>query len=209
MNDGIGNPKNAKNLLLAHQTPPTTSLGVRENAKVSVRAGIKNILFTIQPEEVAEALDEYLQSLKPIASPHLVNGQLSESAAGGKRVFNDEVVGCADCHKPGLFTNLKAYDVGTRGKFDNPANKYDTPSLIEVWRSAPYLHDGSAAYLVVSGQYSCLVRLIQPRANGDFHTTQSCLKQVCRPAPASERKTHTMPHWSPEHGLWSRTDSLN
>ena len=40
LNDGIGNPKNAKSLLLAHQTPPSMWLGVRSNAFVSVRAGI-------------------------------------------------------------------------------------------------------------------------------------------------------------------------
>jgi DNA-binding beta-propeller fold protein YncE/mono/diheme cytochrome c family protein len=145
LNDGIGNPKNAKNLLLAHQTPPTTALGVRENAHVSVRAGIKHILFTVQPEVVADALDEYLQSLKPIPSPYLVNGKLSESALRGKKLFQEQRVGCADCHKPGLFTSLKRHDVGTHGDLDNGSEKFDTPTLIEAWRSAPYLHDGSAA----------------------------------------------------------------
>ena len=31
------------------------------------------------------------------------------------------------------------------GKFDQPGDQFYTPSLIEVWRTAPYLHDGSAA----------------------------------------------------------------
>ncbi len=57
----------------------------------------------------------------------------------------NEDVGCADCHKPGLFTDLKSYNVGTIGRFDHPTNRFDTPSLVEVWRSGPYLHDGSAA----------------------------------------------------------------
>jgi cytochrome c peroxidase len=43
------------------------------------------------------------------------------------------------------FTDLKAYDVGTRGPHDKPDDKFDTPTLVEIWRTAPYLHDGSAA----------------------------------------------------------------
>ena len=144
LNDGIGNPKSAKSLLLAHQTPPSMWLGVRSNAFVAVRAGIRNSLFTVQPPEVAEAIDDYFQSLRPMPSPHLVQGQLSPTAARGKTLFYNETVGCADCHKGVLYTDLKFHDVGTIGKFDQPVDRFDTPTLIEVWRSAPYLHDGRA-----------------------------------------------------------------
>jgi mono/diheme cytochrome c family protein len=145
LNDGIGNPKNAKSMVLAHKTPPSMALGVRANAEVSVRAGIKNSLFVVLPDEFAIALDEYLKSLTPMPSPHLVKGKLSKSAERGKKLFMSEEVGCADCHKPGLFTDMKFHNVGTIGKFDNPTNRFDTPTLTEVWRSGPYLHDGSAA----------------------------------------------------------------
>jgi len=142
LNDGIGNPKNNKSLLLAHKTPPAMSMGVRETAEDAVRAGIRHILFTVQPEEVPTALDEYLKSLKPVASPWLVKGELSAAARRGKTVYR--TAGCAGCHPPGLFTDLKQYDVGTRGQFDQPADEFDTPTLIELWRTAPYLHDGTA-----------------------------------------------------------------
>ncbi|MGZ8899221.1 MAG: c-type cytochrome, partial [Limisphaerales bacterium] len=145
MNDGIGNPKNAKSLLLAHQTPPSMALGVRSNASVAVRAGIKNSLFTVQPPEVARALDEYLQSLQPDPSPYLANGRLSPAAQRGEKLFFSEKIGCAECHQPPLFTDLKTHNVGTRSRYDKPTNRFDTPTLVEIWRSAPYLHDGSAA----------------------------------------------------------------
>lgn len=145
LNDGIGNPKNGKSLLQAHQTPPSMWLSVRSNAAVAVRAGIRHSLFTVQPPEVAAAMDDYLKSLKPMPSPRLVNGKMSVSARRGKNVFNDRTVGCAECHNGPYFTDQKPHDVGSIGKFDKPTDQFDTPALIEVWRTAPYLHDGSAA----------------------------------------------------------------
>ena len=143
LNDGEGNPKNTKSLLLAHQTPPAMSLGVRANARTAVRAGIRHILFTTQPEEVPAAIDEYLKSLKPVPSPYLVKGKLSQAAQRGEKVFAR--AGCAACHPPGLFTDLEEHDVGTGREFDKPTDKFDTPTLVELWRTSPYLHDGSAA----------------------------------------------------------------
>jgi cytochrome c peroxidase len=142
-NDGIGNPKNTKSLLLAHKTPPAMSLGVRATAETAVRAGLEHILSSQQPEKVAVAIDEYLKSLKPVPGPSLVNGKPSEAAAHGKSVF--QRAGCAGCHPAGLFTDQRQHDVGTCGPFGQPSDKFNTPTLIELWRTAPYLHDGSAA----------------------------------------------------------------
>ena len=139
LNDGIGDPINTKSLLLAHRTPPSMSHAVRENAEAAVRAGLLHILFAQRPESEAAAIDTYLKSLKPLPSPRLVDGKLSPAARRGKKLFVDAKVGCATCHPPGLYTTLKPYDVG--------AGPLDTPTLIEIWRTAPYLHDGSALTL--------------------------------------------------------------
>jgi cytochrome c peroxidase len=119
------------------------SLGVRATAEMAVRAGIKFILFTNQPESVATAMDVYLKSLKPVPSPYLVHGRLSKASERGKKLFSK--VGCADCHVSGLFTDLAPHDVGTRAAYDRPTDEFYTPTLIEVWRTSPYLHNGSAA----------------------------------------------------------------
>jgi cytochrome c peroxidase len=148
LNDGIGNPKNSKSLLFSHQTPPSMWSGVREDAPMAVRAGIKHILFTVRPEEDAVALDRYLESLRPIPSPRLVKGKLSAAARRGQKVFTNPAVGCAKCHDGPLFTDLKSYDVGTAGSYDLLDEEFDTPILIELWRTAPYLHDGSAATMI-------------------------------------------------------------
>jgi cytochrome c peroxidase len=152
LNDGLGNPKNTNSLLSAHQTPPATSLGVRETAEEAVRAGIRYMLFTKQPEEVALAIDAYLKSLKPIPSPHLVNGKLSPAAERGNEAFKR--AGCSACHPSDLFTDLHQHDVGTASASDQPTDRFDTPTLIELWRTAPYLHGGSAATIrdVVAGR---------------------------------------------------------
>jgi cytochrome c peroxidase len=141
LNDGIGNPKNTKSMLLAHRTPPSMSLGVREGAEAAVRSGLKFILFAVRPEEDAQAIDEYLKSLTPTSSPFLVNGKLSPAAKRGEKVFR--TAGCITCHPPPLFTNLQEYDLGLAKGMD-AGKPFDTPTLIECWRTAPYLFDGRA-----------------------------------------------------------------
>lgn len=145
LNDGIGNPKNSKSLLWSHQTPPVMSLGVRDTAETAVRSGIKSILFTVQPESVPAAIDAWLKTLKPMPSPYLVKGRLSASAKRGKILFESRETHCATCHKPGLFTDLKNHVVGTQTDIDKTGDGFDTPTMVELWRTGPYLHDGSAA----------------------------------------------------------------
>ncbi len=141
LNDGMGNPKNVKSLLLSHKTPPVMALGVRSMAEVAVRSGIRYIQFSVRPEEDAVALDAYISGLEPDPSPFLVKGELSKAAQLGKKVF--EKAGCAHCHPAPLYTNLKLYDVGT-GTGQDIGKPFDTPTLREVWRTSPYMHDGRA-----------------------------------------------------------------
>ncbi len=141
LNDGVGNPKNTKSMLFSHETPPAMATGVRATAEIAVRKGLHHILFADTGEEEAECVDAYLKSLRPVPSPRLVNGVLSESAARGRGIFHDPRVGCAACHPAPLYTDRKLHDVGTRSDKDY-RSLFDTPTLIETWRTAPYLHDG-------------------------------------------------------------------
>ena len=155
MNDGVGNPKNTKSMLLSHQTPPAMSEGVRETAEDAVRSGLTHILFAARPEEDAAAIDAYLKSLQPVPSPHLIDGRLSPAAARGQQLFASERVACHKCHPAPLYTDLKRHHVGSRGLTDY-TDRFDTPTLVEVWRTAPYLHDGrytTVKGLLVEGQH--------------------------------------------------------
>ncbi|MCX6954902.1 MAG: cell surface protein [Verrucomicrobia bacterium] len=147
LNDGIGNPKNSKSLLLAHRTPPAMSTGIRDSAEVAVRSGFRYIQFAAQSEEVATAVDAYLKSLRPVPSPRLEDGRLSATAQRGRRLFADGLVGCESCHTGRDFTDLHSYAVGTANAREPATTRFDTPTLVELWRTAPYLHDGSAVSL--------------------------------------------------------------
>ena len=104
-----------------------------------------------------DALAEFLEGLHPISSPlRKVDGSLTEGATQGAAVFQQ--AGCAVCHSPPLFTDRQLHDVGTgEGFHDHPSGtgkvvetfgpEFDTPSLRELWLTAPYLHDGRAPTL--------------------------------------------------------------
>ena len=140
MNDGIGNPKNCKSMLLSFDTPACMISGIRAHAGLAVRAGYKFIQFCDIPEDIAFNVDEYIKSLKPLKSPYLVNGELSEKALAGRKVY--EKYGCADCHSGPNYTDMQMHRIGEDVEFEAG---WDTPTLREVWRTAPYLFDGRAA----------------------------------------------------------------
>jgi len=140
MNDGMGNAKNCKSMLYSHATPPSMISGIRARAEVAVRKGFNLIQFADIPEEKAVCVDKYLTSLKPVPSPYLVNGQLSAKAMAGRQVY--EKMECQKCHSGPYYTDLKMYRIGEKIEFEKG---WDTPTLLEVWRTAPYLFDGRAA----------------------------------------------------------------
>ena len=98
--------------------------------------------------QAADDLTEFLKSLTkaPVSPFRAADGSLSEAAQRGEAVFND-VVGCAQCHAaPGYIpppTDPTNVDAGV-GTGLAPVN---VPTLLGLWATAPYLHDGSAPTL--------------------------------------------------------------
>jgi len=142
LNDGIGNPKSTKSLVLSAQRSPVMARGVRKSAEEGVRTGMRFIQFMNPDDERASAVYKYIKSLRPVPSPYLVDGKLSQSANRGKAVF--EKAACSACHSGPYYTDTKLHDVGTSDGIDS-GQPFVTPTLCELWRTAPYLFDGRAA----------------------------------------------------------------
>lgn len=142
LNDGMGNPKNCKSMLYSHRTPPAMISGIRPTAEFAVRAGFRHIQFTQVEESQALAVDKYLYSLRPVPSPKLLKGELSPLARKGEKLFGD--LRCDQCHPAPYYTDMKKHEIGQPGPFDRQ-NNWDTPTLVECWRTGPYLHDGRCA----------------------------------------------------------------
>ena len=149
LNDGMGNPKQTRSELYNHVTPPTMITGIRKDMHACNAAGLIHIQFVTRPEEDVYCFDAYVEKMKPVPSPYLVNGKLSARAQRGEKLFRQAK--CAECHTPEkkapggepLWTDLKLYDVGL-GTATEAGRKFDTPTLAECWRTAPYLYDGRA-----------------------------------------------------------------
>ncbi|WP_437227742.1 hypothetical protein SH661x_000531 [Planctomicrobium sp. SH661] len=96
-----------------------------------------------------DALAAYTNSHRFSLSPHAKKG-LTESARRGKELFFSNEVGCAKCHSGAYYTDRQLHDVGTGN--DDLTEKigpsFDTPTLLGIYRSAPYLHHGKAETLV-------------------------------------------------------------
>lgn len=140
LNDGIGNAKQTKSLLYSMQTPPSMISGIRADAESSVKAGFIHIQMHSPSEEVVSSVCAYLAGLEAEPSPYLIKGKLSPKARKGRKVF--EEYGCAECHDGPYYTNGKKYRIGRDVEFEEG---WDTPTLRESWRTAPYLFDGRAA----------------------------------------------------------------
>jgi YVTN family beta-propeller protein len=143
MRDGIGNGKDVINLAGIQHTSPHNRRATRPDPRECMRTGvIGSHLIVPQPDDVDDLL-AYVVSLQPEINPR--SPQLGEAARRGKAIFEGKA-GCAYCHPAPYFTDGKMHNVGMITPSE-PDGKYDTPSLIEAYRTAPYYHDGRAATL--------------------------------------------------------------
>lgn len=153
--DGIGNPRNCKSMLWTHRTghPHSTYGGTeRETAAQAVRAGFVAEQINVPDEELALSVDTFLNRLKPYPSPYLVKGRLSAKAELGRKlvyVESTRKVNCVVCHTRWNYTDDEYYGVGTGvdPKAGIYGNAFNTPTLTETWRTAPFCHEGQYATL--------------------------------------------------------------
>ena len=101
-----------------------------------------------------DALAAYVSSLQsPLPSPFRGPNGLSAAGQAGRSLYLQHA--CGSCHAGTVTTDSPTgvrHDVGTLksgsgGRLGGTLDGLDTPTLVDVWSSAPYLHDGSAATL--------------------------------------------------------------
>jgi YVTN family beta-propeller protein len=101
-----------------------------------------------------DSLALFLDSLEAPLSPGHAHGEpLAEAEQRGQALFVDPDLGCITCHPPPLYTDLQKHDVGTTTTDEKIGPDFDTPTLLGLYDSAPYYHDGSAPDL-----YAALTR---------------------------------------------------
>ncbi len=101
-----------------------------------------------------DALAVYSNAHPVPLSPHSKAG-LSDAAKRGKELFFSAETKCATCHSGPYYSDstpvkpYKLHDVGTGNsdKSEKMGPRYDTPTLLSVYRTAPYLHHGEAKTL--------------------------------------------------------------
>lgn len=111
----------------------------------------------IRPETVAKAIATYERTVVSARAPFdswidKNESAISEEAKRGFVLFNTKA-GCAQCHSGWNFTDFSFHDIGLadddvgRGKFlpsiEKMQHAFKTPSLREIVRRGPYMHDGS------------------------------------------------------------------
>jgi cytochrome c peroxidase len=97
-----------------------------------------------------QSMLSYMNSMHARPSPHMDGDrprpEIQAAAERGRQLFSDPVIGCVHCHGGPAMTvagrkgQLCVFDVGTGAMIK-------TPSLLNLWDTAPYLHDGRAATL--------------------------------------------------------------
>jgi len=158
--DGIGvSPVDNRTLRGILDTAPFKWEGT--NPSLSRQCGPRlSVFFTrlapFTPEELS-ALDYYITTIpRPPNRYRAMNAPLTPAQRRGKEIFYRTTTNdgreipvenrCSTCHPPPYYTDRQRHDVGTRHPLDRQG-KFDVPHLNNIYDSAPYLHDGSAATL--------------------------------------------------------------
>jgi cytochrome c peroxidase len=129
--------------------------------------------FGVEPavEHVARALATYVRTIVAGNSPvdRFIAGDpsaLSASARRGMRLFTGRA-GCSGCHISPNLTDERFHNTGVAWRTGSPADEgrasvtgrledrgaFKTPTLRQVARTAPYMHDGSIPTLELVADY--------------------------------------------------------
>ena len=140
-----GAPKRILPLGGVGRTGPWAWNGESNSLVEQIHSSIRNTMQGEKrsPEEL-QALEAYLQTLKPAPSLDEMRGTFDKASIGrGGEVFRTQ--GCADCHQPPTYTSPQVYDVGLSDELGR--TEFNPPSLLGVSQRQDLFHDGRARSL--------------------------------------------------------------
>lgn len=131
-----------------------------QNPSLAVQCGPRfaKVLMRTDPftDDELEDLVAFIESMPPARARSAHFAALTPAESRGRDVFfathtpGGEAIPrerqCHYCHAPPLYTSRMKTDVGTRGPTSR-IDEFDTPHLLGIGASAPYLHDGRARSL--------------------------------------------------------------
>jgi len=158
--DGIGmGPIDNRTLRGVNDMAPYKWTGVNPSLRRQCGPRLAVFITRIQPftPEQLDDLHYYLCSIpRPPNRYRKLGEDLSEPQRRGKAMFerartNDRRTipvenRCVTCHPPPLYTDGRIHYVGTKFPYDREG-KFDAPHLLNIYDSAPYLHNGIARTL--------------------------------------------------------------
>lgn len=118
--------------------------------------GLPNAGRSPELDQLAAFVESLGTASLPRSPSRADDGNMSPSALAGAAVFHD--AGCATCHLPArgytdsTLSTATLHDVGTLrtssgSRLGQALTGIDTPTLLGLWDSGPYFHDGSAETL--------------------------------------------------------------
>lgn len=131
-----------------------------KNPSLEVQCGPRfaKVLMRTDPFDGDQLRDltRFVESMPPTRTRHVLDTAWTPARERGRQLFfaTETPDGvpipmerrCSTCHRPPLYTNRTKTAVGTRGPLDT-TDEFDTPHLLGIAASAPYLHDGRAKTL--------------------------------------------------------------
>jgi DNA-binding beta-propeller fold protein YncE len=157
--DGIGdNLLDNRSLQGVAGTAPFKWSGKNPSLQVQCGPRFARVLMRTDPIPPAELNDltTFLNSQPPPRFDRKRKQTLTPAQERGKKIFFATMTSdgkpiprerrCQTCHRPPLFTNRLLSSVGTKGPRDT-SDMFDTPHLLGIAQTAPYLHDGRAKTL--------------------------------------------------------------
>ncbi len=143
LSDGVGTANDTISLVWMGETSPHNRRGNRADPRECMRTGVIGSHMVVPSAEEVDDLLAYALSLEPEANPAV--DAASAAVLRGKALFEGKAE-CAECHPAPLFTDNELHAVGS-GAPRFPDDQFVTPTLVELFRTAPYLHDGRALTL--------------------------------------------------------------